>query len=180
MELVYAARMFLDENSLSGNVGCSYACIHDIAEAGGVLSGYALTMSKVPALYLKAGFMQFLVSEQSQKRMRDAGLMFADSSLYHTEWLKKIGLPSSYKNMLNSGHTLKPGKNLDGTLNVLAEGVSLAFEQNKKLEDFILLLKEGIVEDEPVDETELDEEGSEGEEEETDQTEQMTVRMMNL
>ena len=40
----------------------------------------------------------------------------------------------------------------------------MAFEQNKKLEDFILLLKEGIVEDEPVDETELDEEGSEGEE----------------
>lgn len=171
----YAARMFLDEESpVFGNVGVAPMPVsHDIAEAGGVLSGYALTMSKGTSLIPESWeFMQFLVSEQSQKRMRDAGLMPADSSLYHTEWLKKIGLPSSYKNMLNSGHTLKPGKNVDGTLNVLAEGVSLAFEQNKKLEDFILLLKEGIVEDEPVDETELDEEGSEGEEEETDQTEQ--------
>ena len=105
--------MFLDEESpVFGNVGVAPMPVSDdIAEAGGVLSGYALTMSKGTSLIPESWeFMQFLVSEQSQKRMRDAGLMPADSSLYHTEWLKKIGLPSSYKNMLNSGHTLKPGK----------------------------------------------------------------------
>ena len=169
----YAARLFLDEESpIFGNVGVAPMPVSS-DETGGVLSGYALTMSKNTNLIPENwDFMQFLVNEQSQKRIRDAGLMPADVSLYQSDWLNRIGLPSSFKDIMSSGRALKPGKNVDGTLNVLAEAVSLAFEQNKKLEDFILLLKEGIVEDEPIDETGLDETDPDGEENGTDQSEE--------
>ena len=115
-------------------------------------------------------FIQFLVSEQSQQRIKNAGLMPADASVYQSDWLEEIGLPSQFKDMMQKGQALKPGKNVNGTLNVMAEAVSLAFEHNKNLEDFILLLKEGIVEEEQVDETEpeeeTDKESSESEESE--------------
>lgn len=158
----YAARLFLDEESpISGKVGVAPLPTSN-EEAGGILSGYALTMSshtgRIPESW---EFMEFLVSEQSQSKIKDAGLMPAEASLYRPEWLKKIGLNSSYKHIMQTGHTLKPGRNVDGTLSVMAGAVSLAFEQNKKMEDFILLLKEGIVDEDLVDESDQEGEGSE-------------------
>lgn len=169
----YAARLFLDEESpLYGKVGvASLPAPGNVDAAGGILSGYVLTMSRATKSIPESWeFIQFLVSEQSQQRIKNAGLMPADASVYQSDWLEEIGLPSQFKDMMQKGQALKPGKNVNGTLNVMAEAVSLAFEHNKNLEDFILLLKEGIVEEEQVDETEpeeeTDKESSESEESE--------------
>lgn len=170
----YAARLFLDEQSpIKGKAGVSPLPISgDDAEAGGILSGYALTMSNKTSLIPESWeFMQFLVSEESQQLIRNAGLMPAEKSLYQSAWVNQIGLPSVFADRMQSGRALKPGRNVDGTLNVMAGAVSLAFEQNKNLDDFILLLKEGMIDEQPVtDDIHEEEDGEENEE--TDDSEQ--------
>jgi multiple sugar transport system substrate-binding protein len=167
----YAARLFLDEESpVKGKVGVTTLPVSGDGEAGGILSGYALAMSSKTGLISESWeFMQFLASEESQQLIRDAGLLPAEKSLYQPVWMHQTGLPSGFPDMMQSGYALKPGRNVDGTLNVMAGAVSLAFQQNKTLEDFILLLKEGVIDEQPVND---DIHGSEDEEQgETDDVE---------
>jgi len=153
----YAARLFLDEESpLYGKVGVAPLPVSDGGNgAGSIISGFALTMSKKTDLIPESWeFIQFLVSEQSQKRIRNTGLMPADTTLYQSDWLEGMGLPSQFKDVMQSAHALKPGRIVNGTLSVMSQAVSLAFEHNKTAEDFIMLMKEGIIEEERVEETE--------------------------
>lgn len=166
----YAARLFQNESSpLAGKVGISFLPVSENEEnTGGILSGYALTMSRDTGLLPESwDFMQFLTGEEAQLNLQDAGLMPARKSLYRSTWLSWTGLPAQFPDMLQSGRALKPGTYAESTLNMMADALSLAIEEGKSAEDLILFVREGVVEEQQEEQPGQEAEG-EGNEEETD------------
>jgi multiple sugar transport system substrate-binding protein len=151
----YAARLFQDEKSpLFGKVGIApIPGPGDGTGSTGILSGYALVMSKkttsIPEVW---SFMQYMTGEESQSEVAKSGLLPARASLYgNAEWQNQAALPSWFRDILASGRALKLGSNADSQLNMMAQSAALAIGQRKDASELMLYLKEGVVAQEPVD-----------------------------
>lgn len=153
----YAARLLQDEKSpLHGKVGVSpIPGLEDGTGSTGILSGYAFSMSKnttsIPEVW---SFMKYMTDEQSQQQLADAGLMPAKVSLYNnTAWLNKAALPVWFGDVLRTGQALKLGPGADGQLNMISQSSVLSIEQRKDPVDIMLYLREGVIAEDPEEDS---------------------------
>ncbi|HHY82152.1 MAG TPA: extracellular solute-binding protein [Clostridiales bacterium] len=163
----YAARLFINEESpLFGKVGVAPLPASTAENPdSGIISGYALAMSKDSGLIPEAwSFMEYLISDDVQREIAKSGLMPAKKSLYNIYWLDQLGLPHVFTELLEAGHALKPGRSADGIINMMSQALSLAVGENKSISDLIKFINEGVVAEEkteePVQEGEDAEDGS--------------------
>jgi multiple sugar transport system substrate-binding protein len=159
----YASRLFQREESLmSGKVSISPLPVSD--QGGLAISGYALTMSKnssdIPETW---NFIQYLVSDESQRELRDSGLLPAKKSLYQPGWLTSNGLPGDLSAMMDTGETINLGSHVEAALTMMSEATYMAVGQNKSANDLIKFIREGIVTEESEEAESPDEELTEGE-----------------
>ncbi|MDD2503536.1 MAG: extracellular solute-binding protein [Clostridia bacterium] len=165
----YAGRLFQrDESLISDKAGISSLPVSD--HGGRVTSGYVLTMSKSSSLMPEAwNFMQYLLSDKSQRQLMDTGLLPAKKSLYQAGWLRRNGLSSDIPVMLDSGQAVKVGNYTEAAFTMMNQLSSMAFSQNKNTKELIRFIKEGIVTEEPIEDedespVEVDEEPDQPEE----------------
>jgi multiple sugar transport system substrate-binding protein len=158
----YAARLFQDEKSpLFGKVGIAPVPGPEDGTGSGVLSGYALVMSKQTAAIPEGwSFIQYMTGEESQIEAAKAGFMPSRVSLYeNTAWQRGLALPSWFRDVLASGRALKLGPNADSQLNMMAQSAALAIGQKKDASELMLYLKEGVIAEVPAAEQEEPAEG---------------------
>lgn len=157
----YASKMLNDKNSpFYGKVGIvPLPKAYDEMNSTGVLSGWALSMSKqttsIPEVW---SFMEYLSSKDVQFEIAlDGGLSPAFAEAYSIKsWQEGIGIPAAFADTLRTGHTLMLGTDFNSQRNLLTETVRLAVAQGKGPESLLKYVKEGVIVETPEEDEEIE------------------------